>query len=98
MQTTTRPVYLDCNATTPVDSRVLEAMMPALTDSFGNPSSETHSLGRAAKDMVETARGRVAELIDASAREIVFTPARRKAATWRSKAPPRCTASEAITS
>lgn len=69
----TRPIYLDCNATTPVDSRVLEAMMPALTDSFGNPSSETHSLGRAAKDMVETARGRVAELIDASAREIVFT-------------------------
>lgn len=73
MQTTTRPVYLDCNATTPVDSRVLEAMMPALTDSFGNPSSETHSLGREAKDMVETARGQVAGLIGASAREILFT-------------------------
>ncbi|MEN6423907.1 MAG: cysteine desulfurase family protein [Phycisphaerales bacterium] len=69
----TKPVYLDHNATTPVDPRVLEAMMPALTHAFGNPSSETHSLGRAAKDMVETARGQVAALIGAPAREIVFT-------------------------
>lgn len=69
----TKPVYLDCNATTPLDPRVLDAMMPALTDSFGNPSSETHILGRQAKDMVETARGQVAGLIGASAREIVFT-------------------------
>lgn len=69
----TRPVYLDHNATTPLDPRVLAAMMPALTDSFGNPSSETHVLGREAKDMVETARGQVAALIGASAREIVFT-------------------------
>ena len=69
----TNPVYLDCNATTPLDPRALEAMMPALTHSFGNPSSETHILGRQAKDMVETARGQVAGLIGASAREIVFT-------------------------
>lgn len=68
-----KPVYLDCNATTPIDPRVLEAMMPALTDSFGNPSSETHILGRQAKDMVETARGQAAGLVGASAREIVFT-------------------------
>ncbi len=53
-----KPVYLDCNATTPLDPRVLEAMMPALTHAFGNPSSETHVLGRQAKDMVEAARGR----------------------------------------
>jgi len=65
--------YLDYNATTPVDPRVLEQMMPAFTDSFGNPSSETHTLGRAARDLVETARAQVAGLIDASTREIVFT-------------------------
>jgi cysteine desulfurase len=68
-----KTVYLDYNATTPVDPRVLEQMMPALTDSFGNPSSETHALGRAARDRVETARGQTAALIGASAREIVFT-------------------------
>jgi len=66
-------IYLDYNATTPVDPRVLEAMMPAMTNAFGNPSSETHVLGRQAKDMVEAARGQVASLIGASAREIVFT-------------------------
>ena len=70
---TAKPIYLDHNATTPVDPRVLEAMIPALTHAFGNPSSETHGLGRQAKDMVETARGRVASLIGVSAREIVFT-------------------------
>ncbi|HSV98725.1 MAG TPA: cysteine desulfurase family protein [Sedimentisphaerales bacterium] len=70
---TAKPVYLDYNATTPVDPRVLEAMMPALTHAFGNPSSETHALGRQAKDMVEAARGQVASLIGASAREVVFT-------------------------
>jgi cysteine desulfurase len=70
---TTKPVYLDYNATTPIDPRVLEAMMPALTHAFGNPSSETHILGRQAKEMIEAARGQVASLIGASAREIVFT-------------------------
>ncbi len=70
---TAKPVYLDYNATTPVDPRVLEAMMPAMTHAFGNPSSETHGLGRQAKEMVEAARGQVASLIRASAREIVFT-------------------------
>lgn len=69
----TKPVYLDYNATTPLDPRVLEAMMPALTRSFGNPSSETHALGREAKEMVEAARAQTAALIGATAREIVFT-------------------------
>ncbi len=68
-----KPVYLDYNATTPLDKRVLESMMPALTFSFGNPSSESHSLGRQARDMVETARNQTAKLIGASAREIIFT-------------------------
>ena len=67
------PVYLDYNATTPLDKRVLESMMPALTSAFGNPSSESHSLGRQARDMVEAARNQTAKLIGASAREIIFT-------------------------
>ena len=68
-----KPVYLDYNATTPLDKRVLESMMPALTSAFGNPSSESHSLGRQARDMVEAGRHQTAKLIGASAREIVFT-------------------------
>lgn len=65
-------IYLDYNATTPVDPRVLEAMMPYLKDEFGNPSS-IHSYGRAAKAALDAARERVASLIGASPREIVFT-------------------------
>jgi cysteine desulfurase len=68
-----KPVYLDYNATTPLDKRVLESMMPALTSAFGNPSSESHSLGREARNMVEAARTQTAKLIGASAREIIFT-------------------------
>jgi cysteine desulfurase len=68
-----KPLYLDYNATTPLDKRVLESMMPAFTSAFGNPSSESHSLGRQARDMVEQARLQTANLIGASAREIVFT-------------------------
>jgi cysteine desulfurase len=68
-----KPVYLDYNATTPVDKHVLESMMPAFTSSFANPSSESHSMGRQARDMVETARSQTSDLIGASAREIIFT-------------------------
>jgi cysteine desulfurase len=68
-----KPVYLDYNATTPLDKRVLESMMPALTSSFGNPSSESHSLGRHARDIVEAARNQTAKLIGTAAREIIFT-------------------------
>src|ERR1700710_2190904 len=68
----TRPVYLDCNATTPIDPGVLEAMLPYLGDEFGNPSS-AHALGRRARDAVEAARTEVAGLIGAKPDEILFT-------------------------
>lgn len=70
--TTSSPVYLDFNATTPVAPEVLEAMMPYLRWSWGNPSSD-HALGREARRALDEARGRVAALIGASAEEIVFT-------------------------
>jgi cysteine desulfurase len=66
------PIYLDYNATTPVDPRVLEAMLPYLAVHFGNPSSD-HVYGQHAKAAVETARAEVAELIGATPPEIVFT-------------------------
>jgi cysteine desulfurase len=68
----TRPIYLDYQATTPVDPRVVEAMLPYLITEFGNPSS-AHAYGRAAARAVETARGQVAALIGAHPNEIVFT-------------------------
>jgi cysteine desulfurase len=68
-----RPVYLDYHATTPVDPRVLEAMLPYFTAHFGNPASRQHAYGWEADEAVETARGQIAALIGASAREIVFT-------------------------
>ncbi len=66
------PVYLDYNATTPVDPRVVEVMLPWLKEGFGNPSSD-HVYGRRAKAAVERAREEVAALIGAKAEEIVFT-------------------------
>ncbi len=69
----TTPVYLDNNATTPVDPRVLEAMLPFFREDFGNASSRQHSFGRKADEAVEAAREQVAGLIGAAPREIVFT-------------------------
>ena len=68
-----RPIYLDYHATTPVDPRVLEAMLPYFSDRFGNPASRQHAYGWEALDAVDEARDRVARLINASAGEIVFT-------------------------
>jgi len=65
-------VYLDNAATTPIDPKVVEEMIPVLQANFGNPSS-THALGRKAKALVETARRRVAKVINAQPSEIVFT-------------------------
>ena len=66
------PIYLDYNATTPIDPAVLDAMRPYLETHFGNPSS-THSYGKTAHDAIEHARGQVARLIGAQPDEIVFT-------------------------
>src|SRR5579872_3952399 len=66
-------VYLDYHATTPVDSRVLDAMLPFFTERFGNPHSKQHAWGWDARDAVEAARAQVAALINASANEITFT-------------------------
>ena len=68
-----KPIYLDNNSTTPLDRRVLEAMMPYLTDQFGNASSTTHKYGATARKAIENARKQVADLINATADEIVFT-------------------------
>ncbi|MCI0700986.1 MAG: cysteine desulfurase [Planctomycetia bacterium] len=66
------PIYLDSNATTPVDPAMLDAMLPFLREHFGNPSSN-HAYGKVAHDAVEVARGQVAALIGAEPDEIIFT-------------------------
>lgn len=67
------PIYLDAHATTPVDPRVLEAMIPFFTETFGNSGSSTHSYGWAAQGAVDQAREALAQVIGASAEEIIFT-------------------------
>jgi len=66
-------VYLDYNATTPVDERVLQEMLPYFTEKFGNASSKTHTYGWLAADAVDIARAQVAQLITAEKEEIIFT-------------------------
>src|SRR5471030_2346003 len=67
------PIYMDYGATTPVDPRVVDAMIPWLREHFGNPSSRSHAWGWEAEEAVERARGQVAALIGADPREIVWT-------------------------
>ena len=66
-------IYLDHHATTPVDARVLEAMLPYFTERFGNAASKQHAFGWAANDAVERARKQVAALIGAGSKDVVFT-------------------------
>lgn len=68
-----RPIYLDCHSTTPMDQRVLDAMLPYFTEHFGNPSSTSHAYGWEAEAGVKQARETIAQAINASAEEIVFT-------------------------
>ena len=73
MSTKIMPTYMDYSATTPVDPRVAQKMIPYITEHFGNPASRSHPYGWEAEEAVEEARGQIAALVNADPREIVFT-------------------------
>ena len=73
MDTGSRPIYMDMQATTPTDPRVLDAMLPFYTGLYGNPHSRTHAYGWETEKAVDQAREHIASLIGADAKEIIFT-------------------------
>ena len=73
MNAPTSPIYLDYSSTTPVDPRVVDALLPYLREDFGNPASRSHSYGWKAEEAVEAARGQVAQLVGCDPKEIVWT-------------------------
>jgi cysteine desulfurase len=73
MTTQKMPIYMDYSATTPIDPRVAQVMIPFITEHYGNPASRSHPYGWEAESAVEAARGHVAALVNADIREIVFT-------------------------
>ncbi|KAM9963308.1 hypothetical protein ACTFIW_006536 [Dictyostelium discoideum] len=68
-----QPIYLDMQSTTPIDPRVLDAMLPLYTENYGNPHSKTHAYGWTSNDLVEDAREKVSKIIGADSKEIIFT-------------------------
>ena len=68
-----RSIYLDFGATTPIDFRAMEAMLPYMTEMYGNPHSRSHHYGWESEKAIETARGHVAALLNADPKEVIFT-------------------------
>ncbi|CAM5203830.1 Cysteine desulfurase IscS [Oligella ureolytica] len=85
------PVYFDYSATTPVDPRVADAMVPWLYEKFGNPASRSHAFGWEAEEAVEQARQQVADLIGADSREVIWTSGATSLIIWRLRVLPSST-------
>jgi selenocysteine lyase/cysteine desulfurase len=91
------PIYMDYSATTPVDPRVADKMIPYLREQFGNPASRSHMYGWTAEKAVEEAR-EVAKLVNADPREIIWTSGATESTTWPSRARRSSTRPRASTS